>query len=264
MAPNRNDASVVTKVVVGSRLHGLENDNSDWDYRGIFLGSLRDRVSPFKTFKTTDWLEGDEDNTAYELAEFCKYATRGNATILEILFSDQIIESSALADEMRANWQRFMDTHEFVKASCGYAKNNKKKFEERDPVGVKGQFRRHKFAIAYCRVLWQCREFLKTGQFKCRIDEGEFKNLLLKWKNSWDDSYTMDAIGMYYGLEAEVWGLEKTSPYKDLKPDIEWIEDFIYMAYTSQAVPDLERKNPLDAFERGEISATELGKILKK
>ena len=225
---------VITKVVVGSRLHGLDNPKSDWDYRGIFIGDLIDIVSPFTHFKTTSWIEGDEDNTTYELAEFCKMATKGNATHLEVFFSDQIIETSPIADEMRENWKKFMNTQMFVEASLGYARNNKNKFEDRNPVGVRGQYRRHKFAVAYCRVLWQCREFLKTGVFKCQIDEGEFKELLLKWKNDWSDTYTVEAIKTYYQLEGEVLDLRHKSEFQFMKPDIKWIENFILRSYTNE------------------------------
>jgi len=84
---------ILTKVVVGSRLHGLDTPTSDWDYRGIHVSELKDVVSPFKTLKNTTWIEGDEDNTSYELAEFCKLATKGNATILEVFFSDKVTET---------------------------------------------------------------------------------------------------------------------------------------------------------------------------
>ena len=233
--PLAADQPILTQVVVGSRLHGLENEASDWDYRGIFINPLRNIVSPFQKTVNTQWFEGDQDNTAYELGEFCKFAVNGNATILEVFFSDQVIVDSAAAEEMRANWQKFMDTDGFVKASLGYATNNKNKFEERSPVGVKGQFRRHKFAIAYCRVLWQCREFLTTGEFKCRIDEGEFKEKLLRWKNDWDDSFTMEAIATYYQLEAEVLDAWETTEFK-FKPDLAWIEDFIYRTYLTYGI----------------------------
>lgn len=222
----------IAKVLVGSRLHGLDNDNSDFDYRGIFMHSAIEKISPFKTLKNTSWIEGDEDNTSYELADFCKLATHGNATILEVFFSDRIIETSDIHREMSDNWTKFMDTRKFIDASLGYAKNQKAKFEDRNPVGVKGQFRRHKFAVAYARVMWQCLEFLKTGEFKCRIDEGEFKDTLLKWKNNWDDKYTMEVIEMFYKLEAELLEYKDNIPEQfNYKPDIEWIENFIYRSY---------------------------------
>lgn len=89
---------VLTKVLVGSRLHGLHNEQSDYDWRGVHIHELKDVLSPFKTLKNTSWIEGDEDNTSYELADFCKLATKGNATILEVFFSDSIESSSPIAD----------------------------------------------------------------------------------------------------------------------------------------------------------------------
>jgi predicted nucleotidyltransferase len=225
-----DNVRILTKVLVGSRLHGLDTPESDFDYRGIHTHSLKAVLSPFRTLKNTTWIEGDEDNTSYELADFCKLATKGNATILEVFFSDKIIETTPVIDQMRLHWQRFIDTHNFVMASLGYARNNKTKFEDRNPVGVKGQYRRNKFAIAYCRVLWQCREFLTTGEFKCQIEPGEFRDLLMKWKYHWSDEMTMEAIQTYYKLEGEVLAL-KDRPKLDLKPDIKWIERFNYYAY---------------------------------
>lgn len=83
---------ILTKVVVGSRLHGLDTPESDWDYRGIHIHNLKEALSPFRKLKNTTWIEGDEDNTSYELRDFCKNATKGNATILEVFFSNQVVE----------------------------------------------------------------------------------------------------------------------------------------------------------------------------
>lgn len=143
---------VLTKVLVGSRLHGLNTPESDYDYRGIHIYPLVEVLSPFKTLKNTTWIEGDEDNTSYELADFCKLATKGNATILEVFFSDQIVETSPLIDEMRANWTKFMDTHMFIDASRGYAHNQWNKFYNFESKGVNGQERTAKFAVAFLRV----------------------------------------------------------------------------------------------------------------
>ena len=96
---------VLAKVVVGSRLHETATPQSDWDYRGIFISPLIDTLSPFKKQQSTSWIEGDEDNTSYELRHFCKLATQGNATILEVFFSDKIIETSPEHQEMRENWK---------------------------------------------------------------------------------------------------------------------------------------------------------------
>lgn len=192
---------------------------------------LKEVLSPFKILKNTNWIEGDIDNTSYELADFCKQATHGNATILEVFFSDQIIETSPIAETMRQNWQKFMDTDKFVMASRGYAANQLNKMQLFDDIGIKDQKRTSKFAIAYCRVLWQCAEFLKTGQFKCQIDEGDLRQFLLKLKAGWSDDYIPEATELFVSLQANVTQAWKTAP--KLKPDIKWIEEFIYEAYSS-------------------------------
>lgn len=224
---------VITEVVVGSRLHGLNNEDSDYDYRGIHMHELKEVLSPFKTLKNTSWIEGDNDNTSYELADFCKQATHGNATILEVFFSNQIKETSPIADKMRLNWQKFIDTERFVEASRGYAHNQYNKMNLFESQGLKGQERTSKFAIAYLRVLWQCAEFLKTGKFKCQIDDFELRKFLLLIK-----PMTVKEIQIYIPKLTEMFmEMQKRitdaqyNPALNLKPDIKWIEEFIYEAY---------------------------------
>lgn len=220
---------IITKVLVGSRLHGLYNDASDYDYRGIHMNDLRDVLNPFKTLKNTSWIEGDIDNTSYELADFCKQATHGNATILEVFFSNEIVETSDIADELRLNWKKFIDTDKFVMASRGYAANQYNKMELFEDIGVRDNRRTAKFAIAYCRVLWQCAEFLKTGTFKCQIEE-PLRSFLLEVKNDFNNDMIPALTEHFTELQAEVTRAWKDAP--KLKPDIPWIEDFVYRSYT--------------------------------
>lgn len=226
---------VITKVLVGSRLHGLHNEQSDYDYRGIHIYSLKEVLSPFKTLKNTSWIEGDVDNTSYELADFCKQATHGNATILEVFFSNEIMETTPVADELRANWRKFIDTDRVVMASRGYASNQLNKMELFDDVGVKDQRRTSKFAIAYCRVLWQCAEFLKTGEFPCQITEPQLKEFLLMIKAGWSDKYIPECTEYFARLQADVTRAWKTA--EKMKPDVVWIEDFVYRSYLSVESP---------------------------
>lgn len=219
----------LTKVLVGSRLHGLWNDSSDYDYRGIHMYPLKEVLSPFKTLKNTDWLEGDVDETSYELADFCKMATKGNATILEVFFSNKIEQTSGIADTMRANWTKFMDTDQFVMASRGYAANQLNKMALFDNIGIKGQPRTPKFVVSYCRVLWQCAEFLKDGVFKCEIDDPEMKAYLMNIKYNWSDDLVPSVTEKFTKLQAEVSLAWAKAP--KMKPDIPWIEQFIYDSY---------------------------------
>lgn len=224
---------IITKVLVGSRLHGLHTEQSDYDYRGIHMHDLKDLLSPFKTLKNTSWIEGDVDNTSYELADFCKQATHGNATILEVFFSNEIVETSPMADELRANWRKFIDTDRFVMASRGYAANQYNKMQLFESAGVKGQERTSKFAIAYCRVLWQCAEYLKTGTFPCQITDPELKAFLLMIKPLTVKKlqpHIPRLVEMFMELQKAVTDAHKGASKST--PDVKWIEDFVYRSYT--------------------------------
>jgi predicted nucleotidyltransferase len=220
--------NVLTKVVVGSRLHGLESENSDWDYRGIHIYPLKDTLSPFKKLKNTHWLEDNDDDTSYELRDFCKLATKGNATILEVFFSNNIIATSPTADTLRRNWRKFIDTDNFVAASRGYAHNQYNKLQLFDP-----DKRSPKFAVAYIRVLWQAATFLESGTFHCQIDEPVVRDFLrrVKFTPTEDFAELVPELGEWFTkMQARV--TDAYAKAEIIKPDINWIEEFIYNAYT--------------------------------
>lgn len=229
-------SNIITKVVVGSRLHGTHTESSDWDYRGIHISPLKDILSPFKTLKNTTWIEGDEDNTSYELADFCKQATHGNATILEVFFSDKVVDTSPTADKMRNNWKKFFDTHKFIMASRGYAHNQWNKFYNFESAGVNGQERTAKFAIAFLRVMWQCEQFLLTGKFECSLVRSDIYPLVKKIKPltvKEIQPLLPEIVAAMSDLNMRVSVAESKTKFSDMKPDIKWIEEFIYESYSS-------------------------------
>ena len=171
------------------------------------------------------------------MADFCKNATKGNATILEVFFSDQIIETTPIIDEMRANWTKFMDTHNFINASRGYAHNQWNKFYNFESQGVNGQERTAKFAVAFLRVMWQCEQFLLTGDFKCNIEESDLFPLLKEIKPLSVEAiqpYLPRIVAAMSDMNMRVSVAMSKSQFLDMKPDIEWIEDFIFRAYTKE------------------------------
>ena len=226
--------NIITKVVVGSRLHGTNTEDSDWDYRGIHISPLKDVLSPFKKQKNTSWIEGEEDNTSYELAEFCKLATKGNATILEVFFSDMIIDSTPIADEMRRNWSKFIDTRNFINASLGYSHNQWNKFYNFEDAGILGQQRTAKFAISFLRVMYQCEQFLLTGKFKCKLVDSDIYDVIKKIKPMTVQEIQVclpEIVAKMSELNNRVSVAQSKSEFVDMEPDIAWIEGFLYKAY---------------------------------
>lgn len=228
----------IAKVVVGSRLHKTANEQSDWDYRGIYMDDLKDALSPFQTHKTTSWIEGDEDNTAYELREFCKLATKGNATILEVFFSDLVIKTTDIHKKMQENWKKFMDTQAFIQASRGYMQNQYRKALSYDDVGEKGQLRTSKFIIAFMRVAWQCEQYLLHDRFECSLEACSHLDFIKHIKGMPRDKLDiplcfakMEEIDRDL-LHAEEWCKKNAPEVYNRRPDIEWIEQFLYLSYS--------------------------------
>ena len=231
--PNSN--KILAKVVVGSRLHRLNTPESDWDYRGIYQAPLKDVLSPFKNLKNTSWIEGNVDDTSYELREFCKMVTKGNATYIEIFFSDMVIETSPAHQEMRENWLKFMDVHNFIQASLGYARNQQHKFGLYEDVGAVGQLRTAKFVIAFLRVLWQCEQFLLTGEFKCSLETCDMRDFLKSIKGKSREELDIPLCYEYMEkMYARITKAQEQCPAErlNLKPDIPYIEDFLLRQYT--------------------------------
>lgn len=227
----------LAKVVVGSRLHGTANEQSDWDYRGIYIDDLQDALSPFQQHKTTSWIDGNEDNTAYELREFCKLATKGNATMLEVFFSDEVVETSPAHKEMQQNWQKFMDTKAFIQASRGYAQNQYRKALSYDDVGEKGQLRTAKFIIAFLRVMWQCEQYLYKDVFKCSLKECPYYDFIMQIKGKPREEMDiplcfakMEEMNQKL-LKAEQWCRDNMPEVYNRNPDIKWIENFLFDVY---------------------------------
>ena len=51
-------STILLKVIVGSRAHGLAGPESDYDYRGVFLHPTSHILSIGAKPKQTDWVEG--------------------------------------------------------------------------------------------------------------------------------------------------------------------------------------------------------------
>jgi len=217
---------IILKVVTGSRLHNLHNEKSDWDYRGIFVHPLIDIVSPFRKQKTTSWIEGQVDDTAYELREFCKMATQGNPSVLEILYSNQLIECDDIGKELRDNRHKFLNSQRIFDAYKGYAHNQYNKMNLFEPDA-----RTPKFAVAYIRSLWQGVGLLTNGEIVNQIPE-PMRDFLMKVKYEFSTVPVEELSRMFTTLQMEL----SEAYYKNhdkFEPDIDWIEQFLLKTYSN-------------------------------
>lgn len=78
---------LIFSSVAGSRLYGLNNDQSDTDVRGVFLAPRNQVLGIIPLVDTQELAE--PDTVYHELRKFLRLATKGNPTIIELLFTPE-------------------------------------------------------------------------------------------------------------------------------------------------------------------------------
>ncbi len=154
----------ILKVLVGSRANGLSREDSDYDYRAVYVTPTSELLSlGTGKYKASAWVEGEnEDNTSYELGHFLHLATKSNVNILE-MFVAPLKGSNKIGDELRDLFDSVWSTEGVRNAFVGYSLNQRKKFLD-DKDG-----RAWKYAVAYIRILIQGIELIKTGTMSIKV-----------------------------------------------------------------------------------------------
>src|ERR1035437_2558917 len=95
----------ILKVIVGSQAHGLATDESDWDYRGVFVVPTVEILKIGGNIKNTNWIEGDVDSTRWEIGHFLNMAVHCNPTVLETFLAPKVdINAANWTDENVIDW----------------------------------------------------------------------------------------------------------------------------------------------------------------
>lgn len=117
----------IFRCIAGSNAYGTNTEESDIDYRGIFI------TPPIYLlgFDNVEQVEdGKEDDTLFEIRKYVKLASECNPNILELLFVDErhIIYRDKFYDKLRNNRNLFLSKrvkHTFT----GYARAQAHKIE---------------------------------------------------------------------------------------------------------------------------------------
>jgi uncharacterized protein len=224
----------ILKVVVGSQAHGLAGPNSDYDYRGVFVVPTSELVGLGKKIDNTSWIEGQEDDTSWEIGHFLNLAVHCNPTILETFLAPLAVDQKGNGEwavegnykwinGLRSLFPYVWNSKDVMNAFIGYGLNQRKKFfDDKDK-------RAAKYAVAYLRVLYQAEELLKTGTFTVRIADTEIGETLKKWKAMSSveilDKHSGEVIEQCLYWEKRVREAYEKNPNK--QTDIKPINDFL-------------------------------------
>ena len=182
---------LIVAALVGSRAHGLHTAFSDWDWRGVYIAPTSRILSLGVTVKQNKWVEGEVDDTSYEIGKFLHLATKSNPSILEIMACPRYkVLSNDYGKQLVDLFSHMWSSKGVFDAFGGYSKNQEKKFlddkkEHRE--------RRWKYAVAYLRVLQLGTDLLATGNMSTRIHDQSFINTLTAIRNEeWSVGAVMD------------------------------------------------------------------------
>ena len=164
----------ILHVLVGSRAHNLHTDDSDFDYRGVFIVPTTDLLSIGKNMKTTNWVEGKVDDTSWELGHFLKMATQCNPNVLDV-FKGEPIDDSGEGQALQELWPHVISRRRILDAYLGYSHNQFKKLMDQEAVDTP---RVWKFGVTYIRALLNGIDILNTGTFSLEVKDIRSRNIL--------------------------------------------------------------------------------------
>lgn len=188
----------ILRVLVGSRAHGIFSDNSDHDYRGVFVEPTSEILKIGGSPKHSSWIERDDsghaiaDDTAWEVGHFLTLATKCNPSILEV-FAAPVVDADEWGEELRTLLPFVWHPKGVRDAFIGFGLNQRKKMLE-DKDGRPG-----KYAYTHVRVLASAVSLLTTGALLVDMRGHEIYETLRRFK-AWTTVTKGEVIN-----ETEVW-----------------------------------------------------------
>lgn len=207
---------LILKVLVGSRAHGLANEDSDYDYRGVFVAKTTELLKLNSKVKSTHWIEGNNDDTTWELSHFLHLSIQSNPTILETYVSP-VVEWGDWGEELRGLFPYVWSPKRALDAFIGYGHNQRKKFLDNKDS------RPHKYAAAYLRVLYNLHELLTTGTFNVNLTGTPIYETVKRFK---EGNYEIGEVIS----ETKKWEDLANEAFKDIEPkepDIDLLNEFL-------------------------------------
>lgn len=189
----------ILKVLVGSHAHGLASEESDRDYRRVYVIPTKDMFHLGFKYSGTQWTKGDGDETAWEIGQFLLLATQSHPLVLETLLAP-VITIDPWGEQLRRLLPALWSPQKAFEAFTNYAHNQRTKLLE------KKDGRPEKYAAAYIRVLYNLCELLTTGSFHIRVADTPAGARLARIKD-----------GQYRLGEVIDWGEELTQQAQQLR-----------------------------------------------
>lgn len=116
---------MLVKALGGSTAYGLNTPESDLDYRGVFINTEPSKILGLEKLDHIQKQETD-DIVYYELRKFFELLRNGNTGAIEILFSEDFLQTSDAFEEIRSNKFKFVDTDKMFRCLLGYIQGERR------------------------------------------------------------------------------------------------------------------------------------------
>lgn len=168
------EGCIIYRCIVGSRAYGLDTEESDTDFRGIYVAPAELQWS---LFGAPEQFEDNATQSCYwELQKFLTMALKANPNILECLYSPLVEKVARLGEELLTVRQHFLSQMIFQTFN-GYAMSQFKKIEQdrRNHGEV-----RWKHAMHLLRLLLTGAATLREGAVPVRVEAHRDRLLVVK------------------------------------------------------------------------------------
>ncbi len=165
---------VIYRCIIGSRAYGLDDQESDTDYRGIFLPTAEQHWSIFGVPEQLDCYETQEQY--WELQRFLILALKANPNVLECLYTPLVEKATPLAEELLAMRSVFVSKL-LYQTYNGYVMSQFKKMQA--DLRNQGQVK-WKHVMHLIRLLLAGIRALREGIVTIRVEEHRERLLAIK------------------------------------------------------------------------------------
>jgi hypothetical protein len=145
---------VVAAGVGGSRSHGLNHADSDWDVWAVYQAPAVEFLGLNRPKESNDFKMPWGDVAAHELGKMAALAAKGNPTVVERLFSDTWLpdHTSPVGESLRDQRDMFV-TANLLRQYAGYIRGQKETVEKVAPSERKWRrAAKHTLRLSFCAI----------------------------------------------------------------------------------------------------------------
>ena len=165
---------VIFRCVIGSQAYGLAGDDSDIDYRGIYLPPADLHWS---LYGVPEQLENDETQEVYwEIQKFLGLALKSNPNVLECLYSPMVEKATPLAEKLLEMRSIFLSRLVYQTYN-GYVLSQFKKMQA--DIRNRGQVK-WKHVMHLIRLLLAGITIMREGVVPVKVEEQRDKLLAIR------------------------------------------------------------------------------------